>query len=1156
MAEDSNQQGQGAEAQGAPIPQIRPAPAPQRQNTAPAANSAKEIADTLAAMRGTAADLGKTMVALEGVLTNISKEITNSSSGFKDFRLSVLDIVDGLDDAEGTLRKLASLQRQVVTNPGLFNSRSREEVVASLKDITDALKEIDKSSIGAKQAKAVNEQYDKMVKLLHDVSKGTKEALDPSEAEEMEQAVQGLNLALRETARNVRDVQVDKLTSGFKQFFKILDRGGVDNVFTKKLGGLFDAYSNMRKRQAAWKDAGDALKDSRNRRTQAYRNEFAERLNSINTSSTDRFRLAAQGKIRVGRADAQNIAELMSSKKGVSGFVDRKIVQYIAQKGATSVLGRVALGAVQAGGGSFTSGLASGGMGLLEGAGGRIASLAGKAAVPLAIAQSIIKLRDMVVEQNKEIKSQLAGGGVFANTTNVMDTFSNVRKSLNSVSFGDASLYGMGYKENMKAAGSLIDYGISVQDLARKGVVDLGEGLNDRGTAQGEGFWGSWMKNRLVGRSAGLTDEQSGKLTLALMQKFNITSEATQEFFNNVNKRAASAGISVQKYIGIVEDVNGQFNEMNSALRTTVTLLTKVGSTGRLTGDQLREAARNLTSSPNMNEGQTAVAAQRIFADPELKQGLIKSLQGGLAGQADMVATKLKRFANLGAPTAARDATGGISNIQEIDAWIAREQNNPNSTVSKIDLNDIAVNLRKYQGASRRINPIINATENNNAGQFTGAVMAAGSNPVVNAALTSTFMKQWAKMSKADLGTLINGGVSGDELVKSLGSTVFANKSIGEVQDLLQSYKDLATGITDRIQTQVQSANPNELTGDQVRTFAEIQRRVLGKDTNASDEALAKQFAEQFANNPVALRAEIEKNIVKLVDVGMETNTSLNRLFEDTKNQTEINKAKSLESQTRTSAEIFASAFEKFFQWLVDKLDFVARVINPDRWKEFLFGGGDDKTKLKSGFENFKQAVGLAQKRYGNDPDKARRLQMLLDDYKTQDTFESASELNAALERLNKVAPGAASATRRLNDYEQALTGGGKQNFDRAAYDKGLWGRQKGAEAITQAGEMISLASSPEDVQKVMLDQLKKMWIQPGSNRQIVAADNSQVAGTINGMLDTLKSWGWDTNKLVKVNKANGSTTYNFFDQSVTSAPNAKNKANSSGETAAVPANE
>jgi hypothetical protein len=685
-----------------------------------------------------------------------------------------------------------------------------------------------------------------------------------------------------------------------------------------------------------------------------------------------------------GKAGAPtSLEDVQNTMNGSGGLFSRtlnKLVGGMAEKEGGGFLAKGAQSLLSQGAGSAVAGLGEGAVGVgssvLRGGLG----LASRAAVPLALAGALVSLRDKVAEENKKIEGTFAGQGGFA--TGGSDDFSNIRKSMLSTGMSNNLRMGQGVEENMKIMATLGEGGLATGGTMRRGQ-DLKANLDDKrdqGLAGG-GFYGSVMKNAVYnGKNLGMNQDSSVRLTMKLIEKFGQTTQETQKFFVGLDDMMQHSGVSAGKYVEVIEEITGQFNEMNRSLNMTLGLLNTVGKDGRMTGDAMKDMVKTLTAPTQMSTAQRMYNARGMI-DSGDAASVAEGLDNSTAKELQELAASLKSRG------VGDDLTGGSSggdiqgNRAKIEQFLTeRFKDKPEELKAALGPMEDKLNRVTSQQAQSQ------ALKSGDASRVASAVEMGGeSSPMAMMAHRANLRHagEIGSLSKDKLARLLAGdqGVlqevmqnpavnqaqrqnvlaSGENLTKSsqamrqiqsIGATMgvgFGREGIGR-----EGGKDAAAFL-----------GGDESDRNKFQTMLELQKARIGagyatertkKDGSEDSEAMVNDFIEASTKNVGEVTAQLAglDTTFKLVTT---MGSALQKAVEADTSQRAADaaksKAQSIADNTRTSAEIFAKSFEYLFNKLINMMDKMMDVLSP-KWFDYKQNKGwaeDRSASLLEGLE-------------------------------------------------------------------------------------------------------------------------------------------------------------------------------------------------------------
>lgn len=657
---------------------------------------------------------------------------------------------------------------------------------------------------------------------------------------------------------------------------------------------------------------------------------------------------------------AEEVASIMHGPQGVLGRVTNNLVGRLA-KGNGSIA-KWAQGRIAAGAGSATAGIAEGSLGMGGGLARGALGLASKVAVPAAIATALIQLRDKVATDNKEVHDALAGGGLYAGGQSVNRSYQNARNALMSTGFTNSALLGVTKQTNTALMANLQDQGWGVGATMSKapgarGSVDLGQALEDHAGLAGGGFYGAMMQNTVYsGKNMGMSQDTSARLTLKLIEKFGQTTQATKEFFLGLDDMMQTSGISASKYVEAIDAITDNFDTMNKALTGTVSILTTLGKTGRMTGDQLKDVMSSVTKPNQMSTAQRAFNIQSMS-----QEDLATAAKGERASiQSDLEALN-KQLAQKGIGP---KLTEGFREQGDVEAAIqgsGMDAETQKALIKAIgDAKDRITAASAREGALLSGDPIRAASAIGNAGDSSATAWTVRRAKLRNIA---------RQVPGSDFNKLLGGDK--EEVSRFIQSPIVdqlqANGVIGPdgAQGEISAFSRLArTGAAAAINNARENVDWNhpEVTAAPGASEAEKQRAKNETDRHSamwntmvalqrarnpqasgrmSESQLVAQFRKDAKDSPGKLADELT-NLSATLDQVMTPGSPLNVANASMKDlAAELaaqDKAKDIADKTRTTADVFASAFEYLFDRLVNLLTPIMNIMK-FKW------GGDVKTQ-------------------------------------------------------------------------------------------------------------------------------------------------------------------------------------------------------------------
>lgn len=720
-------------------------------------------------------------------------------------------------------------------------------------------------------------------------------------------------------------------------------------------------------------------------------------------------------------ATPEEVQKTMQGSGGVFSRTLNKLVTGMAEKEGGGWMAKGAQSLLAKGAGSASAGLAEGavgaGSGLLRGGLG----LASRAAVPLAIAGSLIQLRDKIAEENKKIEGSFAGLGGFS--TGGSADFHGIRKSLLSTGFTTALRMGQGQEENMKLMTTLGEGGLAVGGTLARGK-DLGAALEDKGigahaTQLGGGFYGSVMKNAVYnGRNLGMGQDASARLTMKLIEKFGQTTQETQKFFLGLDTMMQHSGVSASKYIEVIDDVTGQFNEMNRSLNSTLGILNALGKGGRLTGDTMRDLLKTLQAPTQMNTAQRMFNAMGMRSSGDASAAA-ESLRNSNALELQSLNEDLLGQGIGGKELLGEGGKDIIKNRTAIERRLAEKYaDDPGELQAKTKALDEKIKRITTQSAQAQAlasgNPAAIASVMEMGGESGASAMFARRSSVRQ-------IGQTAVLSKDEMKRLL----AGDQ---GMIQKVMSNQVVAQMQQqgTLMSGEDLvkyanasgnmarqgglaAVGFAREGKNAQQLAGGDAQDKEKFNTMLQLQRArgKVVRDENGredTDKTVQAFIDEATASSESADKlatdiSQLDETFKLMVTTGSALQKAIQKQIDDKTADEAKAKATAMADNTRTTAEIFAKSFEYLFDKVINFLDKMMDFMNPGKW---FAATKDSKQWAEGRVTNLRSTLeGMDTSKFTDEQKKVYR-ELLA---KTRDgslTTGSGSEVNQKIDEVAK----------------------------------------------------------------------------------------------------------------------------------------------------------
>lgn len=515
------------------------------------------------------------------------------------------------DSMEDTFKHLLDYQKKMAKE-GL-QAKNYEDVLKLFREMEkESKKLLDDGVFSKKHTRLLQQNTESIKKKIADLQKELGKAFDPHVADKMLSEFQKLSKEALDLGKNIKNVRMKGLQADLEgarksmlHLFQRPDRQQKYKDFAKTASGIKEAREH--------RDAG------RHKEFQKKREDLEKHLPKL---------VSRYGKNATPEEKSKMAQEYLSAKarKGGMGRIGSAIMGRSAsdkiQGKQSGVLTRAGMAVLARGEGSFGSGIARMGVGALEGGAAGIAELAG----PLAGVLAGLEVLKGMFNKNQEMNAQAAEGdnGIFSGGGTAEQNITAVRGNL-TPTMGSMLQYGMGYDKNIAIRKSLSDAGLSTANLANTQLGQDKEGFTN-------GSMGQMQRNVYqYGKAAGLDSSQTVAETIKLVSQYKQSLEATHDFFIRINKEAATAGITVSKYIQVMDDVNSHYEKSNKLLETTVETMRLLSVTGMNTAEDISDSMNALTNHGQKNDLATSgYLYTQIMNSPTDKANIQKNADAAL----------------------------------------------------------------------------------------------------------------------------------------------------------------------------------------------------------------------------------------------------------------------------------------------------------------------------------------------------------------------------------------------------------------------------------------------------------------------------------------------------------------------------------------------
>src|SRR5271166_3560295 len=809
----------------------------------------------------------------------------------------------------------------------------------------------------SKMVTAFNRQIIALTAAEQRLNKVTEEQF--SQAEGWVEVTKNIGAAAKEVTRlgaAVSNLKMGKIGTYVGDTRKALIDAGIMKA------GRFEKWTAMG-------EAGIKLKEAAKAKRDANKGDFLGRRDLARTAVED---LEKKGHIKLVRAADGGVdwARMASDRKkltragGAAGAGDFGTTMGLLQQAGAAPKGGL-------------MGKLAGGGGLIESAVGAGAEMAGKFALPLTIAEAVKDLIVSLIDKNAEMNKQaepLSGGGLLAGAglpggASAADTFLAARSNL-MPSYGVSAL-GLNYDRNIKMAQAVIESGYGIEEIGQGGVF----GAKKEGDFAPGTFGEIQKMAATTGRVSGMGDAASIQMSMKLLTQYKGSMAGTEDFMINLNKDFRMAGLSVAKYVSILEEVTGQFDRMNKSIDQTSGVLRALSRTGRQTAEDLQEEMKNIIGDPKRDTG------MRIYLDQQMQK----------SGQAQENAVQQESVRQKEVQNA-YNALGGDKGIglqynghpithSDVSDLLKTQEGRDqlNTMMTSLQAQNPNIDARRMisaQGAVTRAGQESDratlmkqfAAGGIDANTYDARIEALGKSPTTQANENLAAAKTVMRMAGLDENALYQGG---------------ALKTNRKTQSLLEFFKlsptllrDTQTELQNQGQSRLRLGMTNETYGKGLFDLYKSQMGPEGVIKKVTDATTGKERDETFgeALNRWTKDPRYGKQFINLLRGG---NKEMELLYNSQSDLTDIEDedakkaekarieeaARSAGRVTQTTADIFANAFSYYFTEVVNVLEKIRLYFAHSKW----FGGVTEDMEIAGAASVKKDMAKLDQAAADND---------------------------------------------------------------------------------------------------------------------------------------------------------------------------------------------
>jgi hypothetical protein len=876
-------------------------------------------APDLSGVQNVVNDMASAFVKLSDTMASILERMEGVRSSAEGVGRTVKDVANQQDRMVGLLKQSASLNKEFTAS--LKNQKlSWGEIQQQAKRVLDFNKQLlAEGKLNIAQANSLKASIKGISNVFDAASKGAQTfgknmKADTDAVKNFSKAMDDASRSSGQLVNNLGRVAQSRIERQVNQLSKAYRDAGNSN---KLLNFMEDQYAK--------KAAARELQAARTAQSAETRAQHLERMKAVIPKVAQKYMgfdmprkangeldYAAAAKMKPQSAAMQEkVGALPYAKwakaaaynqgEGVMGGLDVGLRTYAMRaqaraatggaEGAPGWFARQAIKGQEAAGagGSVAGGMMEGGIG---------AGL-GMAAMGYGVFKVLEKFIDTRAQVNQGVEKGM-GAALYAPGVSGTSALKNVRENLSANLF---NAFGQNLDRNLAIAQVMQEQGIDLTELSKGNV--RGKALPSGGQpADTEGFlggvFGEFQRNAMVaGRGAGLTDQQSVTRMTKMIHEMRQTFEATHDFLSNVNVQARAAGISTTKYLGIIDNLTDQFDKMNKSFAESVSLIQSLGAAGTNTAEEISDMSKALTGAGE-NKTIEQSAAGFAFMSPSQRKSLTASVQKSI-DEADAKLTQA-----MGAANGGKGMTTGLNLNDPTDLMMLQSELAGSNMAPEQKKNIKEAAERKRAALMQMQGIAVPGTQGQEARAAFG-INEFGAGAEVMQGIQTSNLVEGLKAANTNFEELLHNPSM--DITAAVAATTPLGYKATDYQDALKAIVSLGTGLAPSRVAEVKGMAPGDKDkrlreffkyGQKMKVFSKDEAYDEGKMMKTLDDnvAMSKIIAEEIATHPERNQDALHQEMKK----GQE---------EDQKAQ-----IKSVAMQTRTTADIYANAFEKFFTML------------------------------------------------------------------------------------------------------------------------------------------------------------------------------------------------------------------------------------------------
>jgi hypothetical protein len=932
----------------------------------------------------TLANLGKQVE----ILSKIAEEGRLISTDLTEWQTKLKSIIQYTEDYEDSFTRLVALSRQF-GDSGIFKAKNYRELKAHLEELVDTQKQLlQKGFFDKQEQKAIQGMIDhtsRGVKNLEtnmaSMGRTMEDSIDPNLIDQLSKNLRTASKEVDNMRKLFNNVHIKPLTKEMLQMNEAMGRSGLLEKYAK----YGEVASRIDRLRMARKDEGRAGLQQKMEMMKAHTIASARRAGLMGGTRDVRIK---QFKPAYFKGMARELAE----GAGGGGLLDRYLGQRALKQMVETPAGAkptFLARAMEMGQGSVikgVGGLAAGGeAGMMSNVMGGVAQLA-----PMfAIGELLEKFIDANAKANRDIAEQLGEAGIFGGAGSGATNLFSVRKALGSENWG-FNLTGETFKRNLKIAEAIKEGGVNLPELAT-------------GVRPGEATGIGMVKNIAYhgAKLAGFLDEGAAtKEIMKVLQQYHESFTGVQDFFQHINRDTIRAGITTTKYIGIIDELNKQFDRMGQSLEQTTNIMRVLGRTGVQSSEDVREALSALTNAGQKRsfEIQTFLGMRAAQQGRGGEQVELQQQNVGIAKQRAQEAFSAIQGLDLGT----------INNREDIAAaraHLARTQNGtPVERQAALGaLNQLDQEMARLD-AAKRVQSLAGQGRFGEAGLAYAAGQATlGRNLTQSTFEQFQFIRDSLKLAGAGtVGQLATGKVD------------LTNPALVKITELLQSDPMVFQKLQRVFQAQAQATTGMAATGalKDDKTYSRLVTLAAGiqgapeamRGAQTDRARIQKLFKEQpKLFDKLTARLAGSEDILEDI---LKTETGADEVARDQLSiqdrQDQDRKAEDVATATRPLAEIFADAFDNLFNTISAPLGAIYDFLS-QRFGNRISGTETERVRQEYQGDAFDKLTQHIDELKDESKNRLRDIQRQLDDNPTMKDTDPAQYNKLQMEKTQEI---------------------------------------------------------------------------------------------------------------------------------------------------------